>query len=66
MSILNCVQLEGELVKLDNEMIPSLKLLSKDQKFRDTLQKIKKNFYINFCNYYVFLTKTGRITFENS
>jgi predicted AAA+ superfamily ATPase len=66
MSILNCVQLEGELVKLDNEMIPSLKLLSKDQKFRDTLQKIKKNFYINFCNYYIFLTKTGRITFENS
>jgi hypothetical protein len=46
--------------------MPSLKLLSKDQKFRDTLQKIKKDFYINFCNYYIFLTKTGRITFENS
>ena len=52
MSILYYADFEGGLGKSDNfEMVTSLKLLSKDQRFRNTLQHIKNNFANNFYNF---------------
>ena len=55
--ILNYAHFEGGLGNLDNfEMVKSLKLLSKDQRFRNTLQQIKDNFdnnYYKFENLYL-------------
>lgn len=51
MNILNYADFEGKEDKEENfAMINSLKLLSKDQRFRNTLQQIKNNFDKNFYN----------------
>jgi hypothetical protein len=51
MNILNYADFEGKEDKEENfAMINSLKLLSKYQKFRNTLQQIKNNFDNNFYN----------------
>lgn len=51
MNILNYTDFEGKEDKEGNfAMINSLKLLSKDQRFRNTLQQIKNNFDKNFYN----------------
>lgn len=51
MNILNYADFEGKEDKEENfAMINSLKLLSKDQRFRNTLQQIKNNFNNNFYN----------------
>jgi hypothetical protein len=51
MNILNYADFEGKEDKEENfAMINSLKLLSKDQRFRNTLQQIKNNFDNNFYN----------------
>ena len=52
MKILNYGDFEGGEGNLDDfNMITSLKLLSKDQRFRNTLQQIKNNFDNNFYNF---------------
>jgi hypothetical protein len=49
MDILNYADFKGKEDKEENfAMINSLKLLSKDQRFRNTLQQIKNNFDNNF------------------
>lgn len=51
MNILNYADFEGKEDKEENfTMIDSLKLLSKDQRFRNTLQQIKNNLDKNFYN----------------
>ena len=46
---INYADFEGKEDKEENfAMINSLKLLSKDQRFRNTLQQIKNNFDNNF------------------
>jgi hypothetical protein len=52
MEILKSADFEGREGNIENfAMITSLKLLSKDQRFRNTLQEIKNNFENNFYNF---------------
>jgi hypothetical protein len=52
MNILDNANFEGREGKLEDfAMITSLKLLSKDHRFRNTLQHIKNNFDNNFYNF---------------
>jgi hypothetical protein len=51
MGILNYAEVEGELEKLDKDIIHSLKMLSKDKRFKNTLEQIKNKVANNFYKF---------------